>query len=238
MALMPAARVRLGGAAFALALLCAAKGACARPAFQSRCEEASARSEASFSSHDNGWRIDNSQSYRTLTAMKHVTRGYVLGLTRTESHVTVKVDGTMIDDPDSGLECVMPRIDVTLSYQPIVVYIGREFEPDSCPYREILAHEMRHLRSYLGYLPIVEDRVRAKLGGRYRGRPLYARAGQSRALLQHEIDANWLPWIRGEMARIERMQAAIDSPREYARLSKVCQGEVQSLIGSTRRSRS
>jgi hypothetical protein len=226
--------------ALALAIALAAPHACARPAFQARCEEAAANSVASFSSHDSGWRIDNSLSYRTLTGMKRprVRHGYVLGLTRTESHVTLKVDGSMIDDPGSSTECVMPRVDVTLYYQPIVVYIGHEFAPGSCAYREILAHEMRHLKSYLDYLPIVEDRVRAKLADRYRGRPLYARSGQVRTLLQREIDLDWLPYIRDEMARVERMQAAIDSPEEYARLSKVCQGEVQSLIGSTRHSRS
>jgi hypothetical protein len=224
----------------ALALLLAAPHACARSPFEARCEDAAARAEPGFSSRDSGWRVDNSLSYRTLTEMKRprVTRGYVLGLTRTESHVTVKVDGSMLQDPISASECVVPHIDVTLYYQPIVVYIGHEFAPGSCAYEEILAHEMRHLKSYLDYLPIVEDRVRAKLGGRYRGKPIYAQAGQARELLQREIDVNWLPYIRGEMARIERMQAAIDSPQEYARLSKVCQGEVQSLIGSTRHTRS
>jgi hypothetical protein len=80
--------------------------------------------------------------------------------------------------------------------------------------------------------------VRDRLAGRFAGKPLYARAGESRMLLQREIDRNWMPYIKAEMGRVERLQAAIDSPREYARLSKVCQGEVQSLIGSTRRSRS
>ena len=224
----------------ALALLLAAPHACARSVFQARCEDAAARAEPGFSSRDNGWRIDNSLSYRTLTEMKRprVKSGYVLGLTHTESHVTVKVDGSMLDDPAGGLECVLPRIAVSLYYQPIVVYIGREFVPGSCAYGEILAHEQRHLASYLDSLPVALDRVRAKLADRYRGRPLYARAGQARALLQREIDLEWLPFIRDEMARVERMQAAIDSPQEYARLSKVCQGEVQSLIGSTRRPRS
>jgi hypothetical protein len=226
--------------ALALALLLPAGQACARSAFQARCEDAAAGSVASFGSHDSGWRIDNSLSYRTLTQMKRprVRSGYVLGLTHTESHVTIKVDGSMLDDPAGGQECVLPRVAVSLYYQPIVVYIGHEFAPGSCAYREILAHEKRHLASYLDTLPIVADRVRAKLADRYLGRPLYARAGQARALLQREIDLNWLPFIRDEMGRVERMQAAIDSPQEYARLSKVCQGEVQSLIGSTRRPRS
>jgi len=212
----------------------------ARSPFQERCETMSAGSSATFSSHDNGYRIDNTIPYRTLTQMKRpgVVQGFVLGLTRTESRVAIRVGGKMLADPAAGLECVVPRIDVTLYYQPIVIYIGREFEPDTCAYREILAHEMRHLNSYLAYLPKVEQTVRTKLARRYDGKPLYARTGQARDLLQGEIDRGWMPYIKAEMTRVEKLQAAIDSPREYARLSKVCQGEVQSLIGSTRRTTS
>jgi len=216
----------------------ASNAAQARTPFQARCEAMAAGASATFSSHDNGYRIDNSIPYRTLTRMKrpNVASGYVLGLTRTESRVSIKVDGKMLSDQNAGLECVAPRIEVALYYQPVVIYVGREFEPDTCAYREILAHEMRHLKSYMDYLPKVEERARARLGSRFAGKPLYAGSGRARDLLQGEIDRSWMPYIKAEMGRVERLQAEIDSPREYARLSKVCQGEVQSLIGSTRRS--
>jgi hypothetical protein len=231
-------QVRL--AALGSMLLALSGFASARTPFEASCEDAARNAGATFSTRESGWRVDNTVSYHDLTRMKRpgVRNGYVLGLTRTESRVAIQVDGTLLTSPDGAAECVMPRIAVTLYYQPIVVYVSREFEPDSCTYDEILAHEMRHLKSYLDYLPKVEERVRARLGGRFAGKPLYARAGQSRALLQREIDRNWMPYIKAEMGRVERLQAAIDSPAEYARLSKVCQGEVQSLIGSTRRSRS
>jgi len=227
-------------AALGLALLAASGLASARTPFETRCEDAARAAFATFATRDSGWRVDNTLSYRDLTRMKRpsVPGGFVLGLTRTESRVAIQVDGTLLASPDGALECVMPRVAVTLYYLPIVVYVSREFAPDSCAYDEILAHEMRHLKSYLDYLPKVEGRVRDRLAGRFAGKPLYARAGESRMLLQREIDRNWMPYIKGEMGRVERLQALIDSPREYARLSKVCQGEVQSLIGSTRRSRS
>jgi hypothetical protein len=227
-------------AALGLALLAASGLASARTTFEASCEDAARDAGATFSTRASGWRIDNTVSYRDLTRMKRpgVRNGFVLGLTRTESRVAIQVDGTLLASPDGRAECVMPRIAVALYYQPIVVYVGREFEPESCAYREILAHEMRHLKSYLDYLPIVEERVRARLGGRFAGKPLYARTGESRMLLQREIDRNWMPYIKGEMGYVEKLQVAIDSPQEYARLSKVCQGEVQSLIGSTRRPRS
>ena len=223
-----------------LSLLAACGSASARTAFEAGCEDAARAAGATFSTRESGWRVDNTLSYRDLTRMKrpNVPGGVVLGLTRTASRVAIQVDGTLLASPDGALECVLPRIAVTMYYQPIVVYVSRDFEPDSCAYDEILAHEMRHLKSYLDYLPKVEVRVRGKLAGRFAGKPLYARAGESRRLLQREIDRNWMPYIKAEMGRVESLQATIDSPREYARLSKVCQGEVQSLIGSTRRSRS
>jgi hypothetical protein len=224
----------------ALVTLAMSGAAQARSPFQARCEAMAQGSSVSFSSHDSGYRIDNTLSYRTLTQMKRpgVANGFVLGLTRTESRVSIRIDGKLLALPERDLECVAPRIEVSLYYQPIVVYVGREFAPDTCAYREILAHEMRHLKSYMDYLPKVEERVREKLGRRFDGKPVYARTGGARGLLQSEIDRGWMPYIKAEMARIEHMQAAIDSPGEYARLSKVCQGEVQSLIGSTRRAAS
>jgi hypothetical protein len=231
-------RAGLAAVAVPLALALAVHGAArARTPFQARCEALAAGSSASFGARDNGYRIDNSIPYRTLTQMKRpgVANGYVLGLTRTESRVAIRIDGKMLTEPRTGLECVAPRVDVVLYYQPIMVYVGREFTPGTCAHREILAHEMRHLKSYLDYLPKVEERVRAKLATRFVGKPVYAAGGGARNLLQAEIDGSWMPYIKAEMSAVERLQAAIDSPREYARLSKVCQGEVQSLIGSTRR---
>jgi hypothetical protein len=44
-----------------------------------------------------------------------------------------------------------------------------------------------------------------------------------------------MPYIKREMAKVEVLQAAIDTPQEYARLGKVCGGEVQSLLRPKRR---
>ena len=141
----------------------------------------------------------------------------------------------MLSDPSSGYECVAPRIEVTLTYLPIVVYVGREFAPGTCAYREILTHELRHRDIYLAHLPRAEKIVRETLARRFQGKPLYAPAGQARSLLQREIDSAWLPFIKREMGKVEQLQAAIDTPQEYARLGKVCAGEVQSLIRPAKR---
>ena len=222
----------------ALLLMLSAGAAQARTPFQVRCEDTISKTVSVLSSQQNGFRIDHSRSYRTLSQMKTGTRGtVVLGLTRTESRVTIAVGGAMLADKVSGFECVAPRIQVDVNYLPIVVYIGSEIPADSCSYKEVLAHEMRHVRAYQEHLPKVEAMVRAALARRFGNRPLYAPGGQARKLLQREIDAQWMPYIKAEMAQVELQQQRIDSPAEYARLGKVCHGEVQSLIAPARKKR-
>ena len=96
---------------------------------------------------------------------------------------------------------------------------------------------MRHLKAYLDHLPKVETLVRAALKKRFSAKPIYAPAGQAKALLEQEMDGGWMPYIKYEMGKVEQLQAVIDSPQEYARLSKVCKGEVQLLIGPPKRNR-
>jgi hypothetical protein len=224
----------------ALLLLCCMPAwvqAAPRTAFQARCEDSLGETLSVLSGMQSGYRIDNTVGFRSLTVMKGRTRPgqYVLGLTRTESHVSINAGGRLLSDPASGYECIAPHIEIKLYYPPIVIYVSREFAPGSCVYEEILAHEMRHLNTYLDYLPQAEARVRSALERRFVDKPLYARIGQAQSLLQREIDRGWMPYIKSEMAKVERLQAAIDTAPEYARLGKVCGGEVQSLIRPARR---
>ncbi|MCC2970340.1 hypothetical protein [Massilia sp. IC2-476] len=221
-----------------------AASAAPRTDFQARCEDTIGETLSVLTGTQNGFRIDNTVGYRGLTAMKgRATNGrarpgqVVLGLTRTESRVSINVGGRLLTDPASGYECIAPHIEIKLTYPPIVVFISREFRPGSCAYEEVLAHEMRHLNTYLDYLPRAESRVRQALERRFEDKPLYARIGQAQSLLQREIDRGWMPYIKSEMAKVEALQAAIDSPQEYARLGKVCGGEVQSLIRPVRKSK-
>lgn len=214
-----------------------AAAAAPRTDFQARCEDSIGETLSVLTGTQNGFRIDNTVGFRSLTAMKGQARAgqVVLGLTRTESIVSINVGGRLLTDPASGYECIAPHIEIKLYYPPIVVYVSREFRPGSCAYEEVLAHEMRHLNAYLDYLPKAEARVRLALARRFEDKPLYARIGQAQSLLQREIDRGWMPYIKSEMAKVEALQAAIDSPQEYARLGKVCGGAVQSLLGPLQR---
>ncbi len=221
------------------ALLLVSGGALARTPFQIRCEDELTKTVSVLNTQQNGYSVDTHLSYRALTAMKGMARPntYVLGLTKTESRVAIALDGPMLQDPVSGYECVAPQISVKLFYAPVVIYIGREFPPGSCAYDEVMAHEQRHLQAYMAHLPKVEVLVRAALAKRFEARPLYAPRGTAKAALAQEIDSGWLPYIKAEMAKVEVAQAAIDTPQEYARLGKVCNGEIQHIVRAGQRGR-
>jgi len=211
-----------------LLLLCYADAAhAARTLFQVRCEDTMAKAVTVLSTQENGYSIDNSKSFRA----------YVLGLTRTQSRLEINLNGSILQDRLSGYECIAPQIAVSLYYIPIIIYIGSEFLPGTCAYDEILAHEMRHLKTYLEHLPKVESVVRKALSNRFDNKPLYARSGQARAALQREVDTGWMPYMKRELVKVESQQSLIDTPQEYMRLSRVCKGEVQSLIRPAKRAR-
>jgi hypothetical protein len=218
------------------ALFCMASGlACAAPArtaFQIRCEDDISKTVSVLTAQQNGYSIDNHIGYRSLSMMKPSGRAntFVLGLTKTESRVAIGLNGPMLHDPVSGYDCVAPQISVKLYYVPIVIYVGKEFPKGTCGYEEILAHELRHMRAYMDSLPRVEQTVRAALIKRFGDKPLYAPGGTANAALSNEIDNGWLPYIKAEMAKVETVQAAIDSPQEYARLGKACNGEIQNIL--------
>ncbi|MDC8756081.1 hypothetical protein [Janthinobacterium fluminis] len=226
-----------------LTLACGLLGAGAalaqRTPFQIRCEDDISKTVSVLTAQQNGYSIDTHLSYRSLTAMKGGARAntYVLGLTKTESRVAIGLDGPMLQDPASGYECVAPHITVKLYYAPIVIYIGREFEAGSCAYNEILAHELHHMKTYLDHLPKVEVVVRAALAARFEAKPLYAPRGTAKDALAREIDSGWMPYIKAEMAKVEVLQAAIDSPQEYARLGKACDGAIQGILQGKQKAR-
>ncbi|WP_374581766.1 hypothetical protein [Pseudoduganella sp.] len=208
-----------------------------RTPFQIRCEDTISKTVSVLSARQNGYTVNTQLSYKQLSAMKTdkmPSNGFVLGLTRTESRVQIGLDGPMLSDPASGYECVAPQIRVQLTYAPVRIYVGNEFPPGSCGYAEILSHELRHMNAYMDHLPKVEAVVRAALARRFEAKPLYAPAGTARSALAHEIDSGWMPYIKAEMAKVELQQTAIDSPAEYARLSKACNGEIQNILRKSR----
>jgi hypothetical protein len=223
-------------ARFALCLLLPALAHAAQEpdAFRQRCErEMKPRFEVR--SRDPGVEVHN-----TLSSLMLNTRGSytapgqaMMGLTASSTRAEIGIDGPALQDQPSGRECIAPRVVVELSYQPLDVYVAREFHPASCSYRQVFAHEMRHVQLYREQLPHIVQRVRDELARRYGERPLYADAGHGLDLLEQQVDGWLRPLLKLEMAKVEVLQRALDSPEETFLLSHGCMGEIAQIMKSS-----
>ena len=202
--------------------------------FEQRCER-QLLPRFEVSARHPGFVVHNTVSARVLnTRTAHSFSGdAVLGMTASSTRADIDIGGPGFEDPASGRECIAPHITVELSYQPLDVYVARELHPASCSYREVIAHEMLHVKIYLDNLPRIEQRVRDELASRYGRQPLYAPRNKALAMLSDQVD-NWLrPFIQAELKQVEAQQRTLDSRDENERLSHLCQGEVARLMGST-----
>lgn len=172
----------------------------------------------------------------SVTALSQLTHDasihhFVLGMTSGNVRTEILIDGPGLVDPTGARECISPRVFVDISYHPIDVYVAREFNRQSCPYREVHAHEMRHVGLYHGQLPLIQKKVAEALAERYGDRPLYGARGQTLAQMERDVD-HWLrPLIKKELAKVEELQRAVDTPEEITRLAGSCGGEVARIIG-------
>jgi hypothetical protein len=204
-----------------------------RSPFQMRCEETLTHKAVVVSSSQSDYHVDNTVSSRVLNKMSIHTYAseQMLGLTELQSSIEIEFDGPVLQDSQSGTECLAPRIQVALRYMPIKVYVAREFAEGSCPYEEVLTHELRHVQVYRENLPKVEAQLRSALAQRFPPKLLYAPTGHSKLVLRHDIDTKWLPYIKEEMAKVETIQLSLDSEEETYRLSHACAGEVAVELG-------
>lgn len=202
--------------------------------FEQRCEQEMVASIA-VHAHPPGFVVNNSVSSRVLNTRGHFARPgeAMMGMTASATRADISLDGPGLADVASGRECIAPKIEVDLSYQPLDVYVAREFHPASCSYRTVFAHEMQHVKVYADNLPSIERLVRDELVQRYSGRPLYAPRGKGLATLHAQIDGWLRPLIKAELAKVDLQQRALDTRDETERLSHSCQGEVANLMGSS-----
>lgn len=204
------------------------------PDFKTLCAERLPAPSLQVRRAENGYSVDTGHSYRELTGMgagllRHGKQN-VLGLTRAETSATVEIKVARLLEAASGQECLSPQVTVTIEYKPIKVFIGREFLPGSCVYREILLHELRHVQAYRDHLPLVEASVRSHLSRRFSGQIVQGKSGALEDKLKAEIHDVWLPLVDKEIRKVDAAQAAIDSQQEYDRMESVCNGAVHQLI--------
>lgn len=145
-----------------------------------------------------------------------------MGLTTARSHsqIDVRLRGMKVP----GGVCVRADVDVQLSYAPMTVYIARELEPGSCGYREVLAHEMRHVAVFRQYLDTSSTHLDAVLRARLPASQVFRFASMDDAARHFKEDQEgWLASTAEQtLDAVADEQKQIDTPAEYQRLSRAC----------------
>jgi hypothetical protein len=155
----------------------------------------------------------------------------VLGLTRGNAAVRFSLSSQSIVDRTGRWECFSPQLTLTYGFSPMTVFVASEFPEGSCAYKEIHAHELRHVKAYQDHMVSIEKTLQETLNRRFAtGGPWRGPVGEKRAQLQQELNERWARYVEREIARVEVAQALIDTPEEYARVANSCNGEIKGRI--------
>lgn len=156
---------------------------------------------------------------------------HVLGLTRGNATVSFASNTPSIIDSRGRWECASPQITLSYGFNPMTVYVAREFPRGSCAYKEIHDHEMRHVETYRAHIISIEKELRDTLNARFAAEAVWrGQIGQANRLIQQEFDTRWAPYVQQLIKRADEAQARIDSTAEYERVTNACEGEIKKRL--------
>ena len=167
--------------------------------------------------------VSQSLDSATLTAQReHNPRETTMGLTTARSHSRVDIHLRGMKLP--GSMCVRADVTMEVGYAPVAVIVARDLDPGGCQYREVLAHEMRHVAVLRAHLEEARGRLAATLTTRLAPSAIYRFASMDQAAVHFtEGEQEQLAALaRDELDSVAAEQQAIDTPDEYERLTHVC----------------
>ena len=149
------------------------------------------------------------------------------GITESKIELTMNMQFKVQSYPSLGVGCIFfDRIDVVLQIDP-TVYIAKDYKRRSCKYREVLEHELKHVR--------VDKQIANKYARRM-GEALRLSINDKPGRGPYPVDR--LPEIQNAMQEYVgsviktqqslleedrfRQQQAIDTFEEYERIRKAC----------------
>jgi hypothetical protein len=184
--------------------------------------------------------IQTNYQYKAAT-LKSMSNRYgehqvvVLGLTKGQALANAKVGVQLIRNAASGWECATHQVVIDIGYQPITIYVGREFPEGSCAFKEIFAHEMLHAEVFRKHARAMASEIETALRQRFIGAaPTRGPIGSTRETIEKELNERWLPYIRRLLAQAEALQRPIDTPEESEKVVKACKAQMNAFMAGTK----
>ncbi len=171
--------------------------------------------------------VDTTRSYHELTEMAPEAGSYdrALGLTLAKLGYKSSTALQGIEQKQGGRACVRPAIRITLSLDPMTVFVANEYHGDACREAVIMEHERKHVAVYSRFIEAVARELREAITADFGDAIFYA---TDRAQAEREIGDRLAvhldPLMHDSLARVRELQRTIDSPEEYARVAAACGG--------------
>ena len=164
--------------------------------------------------------------------MEHsIHEGLSLGLTRYEPMLAISAPVVGIKKSNGATCAHVERVDVSVGYENVVIYIAREVELNTCGFNEVMAHEQKHINVNMQLLKEYLPRISTELNDYLKTNGVIQDGNVDESMdtvkeKVHEI----VKTILSEMTREnEERQKTIDSPAEYKRITASCNGQLRDI---------
>lgn len=153
-----------------------------------------------------------------------------LGVTASRVEWRMELAARYLRQADGRVCAVADRVTIVLAHVEHAIRIAEEIPPQGCLWREVLAHEQRHVAVNRATLAQAEQALRGAVtdwARRATARAANAEAatGQLQAGLRQAVEPHLAAMRR---ARLEG-HGRIDTAAEYDRLARVCPGDQRRL---------
>lgn len=181
----------------------------------------------------------NALSGGEVTASATIVPSHTLGLATTNIATQIKLIASVTPMPD-GTFCATPK-DVALEFgfRDNTILVSRDLPRGTCIHDVIIEHERKHVavdRELLrSYVPRIEAYFRQVAAGL---RPVRLDDKDAATARLNEMLSTAMQTVLDDFAaERNRRQSQVDTPAEYARVARSCDGEVGKYLTSDGRRR-
>lgn len=190
-------------------------------------------------------RQDNPQliTSRGMRDLLGMAEGQIAGASREGGHVplgiatarpgySARFESSTLTFPSGQVCGRLSKVDIEIFLDETAIYIAREIPANSCVYREVLAHENRHVTVDYALLQEWKGRIQREIKqgteriGYVNGVTASGVADEIKRQLQPVFERSVNAML---VERITR-QGWVDTPQEYERVSRACNGESQKYV--------
>jgi len=153
-----------------------------------------------------------------------------LGVTASRVEWRMELAARYLRQADGRVCAVADRVSIVLAHVEHMIRIAEEITPQGCLWREVLAHEQRHVAVNRATLAQAEQALRAAVTewarrATARAPDAEAATGMLQASLRNAVEPHLATMRRARMEGHGR----IDSVAEYDRLARICPGDQRRL---------